>query len=117
MVALEGTSASMRSENSDEPKLYMNVHAVSSLTGNVKRLAGMVAKMSKTSPSASVCDSSYGVWSRRPFRLLLDSCSDAHIISEKSAFLFLVAPDVKEIEVGKQGESVGFAGMGPWLLR
>ena len=80
---------------------------------NVKQLAGMVAKMSKTSPSASVCDSSFGVWSRRPFRLLLDSCSDAHIISEKSAFLFLVAPDVKEIEVGKQGESVGFAGMGP----
>jgi hypothetical protein len=49
LVALEGASASMKSAVG--PTLYVNVHAVSGLSGGVKHLAGMVAKMSKMSPT------------------------------------------------------------------
>ena len=50
LVALGGASASMKSAVG--PTLYVNVHAVSGLSGGVKHLAGMVAKMSKMSPKA-----------------------------------------------------------------
>ena len=51
-------------------------------------------------------------WQRQPVRILLDSCSDAHIIPSASAFITSSAPDLKSIGVGRAGVKVEFTAMG-----
>jgi hypothetical protein len=58
-----------------------------------------------------------GAWQATDSHVLLDSCSDAHLIFDRKAFLYIVPSDIPAILVGKEGESVSFQGMGPALLK
>ena len=49
--------------------------------------------------------------------VLLDSCSDEHIIFERSSFLYILPSGIPSMLVGKDGEPVFLQGMGPITLK
>ena len=51
-------------------------------------------------------------WQQRPVRVLLDSCSDAHVVPSESAFITRSTPDLPSIGVGRDGVKVEFTAMG-----
>ena len=51
-------------------------------------------------------------WQQRPVRVLLDSCSDTHVIPSESAFITRSTPDLPSIGVGRDGVKVEFTAMG-----
>ena len=95
----------------------MHRHAVELLPDRFINLASVVEGVRPQSPMTSLFDAQLGSWQPKSSVVLLDSCSDAHIIFEPSAFLYVVPSDIPAILVGKEGESVSFAGMGPALLK
>ena len=77
-----------------------------------RRLMAMQASMSKASPSASLFEAGLVTWDSRPVTLLLDTCSDVHIVRDRAAFVTLRPPELAHVNTGKAGARVEFEGMG-----
>ena len=114
-VSKEGFLAQAKERSSQAAAVRL--HSIKSIPSKFKQLGVVVEGLSASAPESGLFDVSLGSWMRSKSPVLLDSCSDAHMVFERSSFLWVVPSDLPSILVGKEGECVTFAGMGPVMLK